>query len=52
VKPRDDGLNLRKTRVSLTKRPCEGVRGFASRSISDQRLRLEITGERVGARDA
>jgi hypothetical protein len=38
---KDGGLILAKPRVSLEKLPREGVRGCASRLISDQRSGLE-----------
>jgi hypothetical protein len=50
AKPRDGGLNLRKLRVSLTKRPREGVSGFLGRQIHDQLPRLDMAGEHADAR--
>jgi hypothetical protein len=50
AKPRDGMLNLRKLRVSLTKRPREGISGFLGCQIHDQRSRLDMAGERAGAR--
>jgi hypothetical protein len=46
VKTRDGGFNLRKSRVSLTKRPREGVSSPASRQIHDQRPELDLAGGR------
>jgi hypothetical protein len=45
AKTRDGGLIFKKPRVSLTKRPCEGVRGVLSHP-SDRRLTGEINPER------
>jgi hypothetical protein len=50
VRPRDGGLNLRKSRVSLTKRPCEGVSGLASRQIHDQQPGSDLASGRADAR--
>jgi hypothetical protein len=47
AKLRDDKLILRMPRVSLTKRPCEGVSGPVSRQISDERPRKDPAGARA-----
>jgi hypothetical protein len=49
MKTRDDELISKKSRVSLTILPHEGVSGSLGRRISDQRPRTDPTGERAGA---
>jgi hypothetical protein len=44
VKLRDDGFIFEKPRVSLTKKPREGVSGPASHSIHDRGLGLDLAG--------
>jgi hypothetical protein len=49
-KPGTMDVFLKKPRVSLTKRPREGVSGHASRQIHDQRPGLDLAGGHVDAR--
>jgi hypothetical protein len=49
---KDDGLILGKLVVSLAKQPIKVVLSSLDCWISDQRQRLEMAGERMGARCA
>jgi hypothetical protein len=53
AKTTDGGLFFEKLRVSLAKRPREGVSGLLNRQILDQRPRLDpSTNARADARQA